>query len=253
MLTRSRFNAKFTRKLNRRKSRIELVSDFFFTFSFPKRYAKACRRLDRRTIERTYEDWSSVFNPETYARTKEIGSQAVMNRVFAKNDEDVTLVFGVSRRDGSSGKIYQASRCPSLFLLPFRGCVYETADHSLVLVSLHPVHGRNLFRTNYRHRTNSRFQKIPFVLPVSFSTWSTHDRENPLFPVLTNIWLIRNKYSLRTNFSMTLRSIFSVFSSSNFFSFPSNHLPLEKKRKREKSTPFSFYMEVLYAERKRDD
>lgn len=136
MLTRSRFNAKFTRKLNRRKSRIELVSDFFFTFSFPKRYAKACRRLDRRTIERTYEDWSLVFNPETYARTKEIGSQAVMNRVFAKNDEDVTLIFGVSRRDGSSGKIYQASRCPSLFLLPFRGCVYETADHSLVLVSL---------------------------------------------------------------------------------------------------------------------
>ena len=59
-----------------------------------------------------------------------------MNRVFAKNDEDVTLVFGVSRRDGSSGKIYQASRCPSFFLLPFRGCVYETADHSLVLVSL---------------------------------------------------------------------------------------------------------------------
>lgn len=205
--------------------------------------------MDGRTIERTYEDWSS----ETYARTKEIGSQAVMNRVFAKNDEDVTLIFGVSRRDGSSGKIYQASRCPSLFLLPFRGCVYETADHSLVLVSLPRCTVETCFeRITGTERIRASRKSLSYSPSLSLRDLHTIlDRENPPFPVLTNIWLIRNKYSLRTNFSMTLRSILRIFFLEFFF------LPLEsssirkKKKEREKHPVFVLYGDAIRREKER--
>lgn len=126
---------------------------------------------------------------------KEIGSLQVvwwivysqrMTRIFGD-----TLIFGVSRRDASSGKIYQAPLVAplSLFLLPFRGCVYETADHSLVLVSLH---GRNLFRTNYRHQ-RIRASRKSLTYSPSFSV-PTYNPQS--LPHINKYLIIRNKYSL---------------------------------------------------------
>lgn len=71
MLTRSRFNAKFTRKLNRRKSRIELVSDFFLHFPFQKDTRKRVGDwIEERSKERMRIDHRSLTRKRMHERKK---------------------------------------------------------------------------------------------------------------------------------------------------------------------------------------
>lgn len=153
-----------------------------------------------------------------------------MNRVFAKNDEDLrcySLIFGVSRRDASSGKIYQAP--PSPLSLSSSVSRMRLRDR------------RSFPRARFFAPVETCFERITATerirasrksLSHSFSLRNLHDLLHPKnLPCINEYPIIPNEYinPFSKNRSTTLRSILHIFFSNLF----------EKGKEREKSNRFS--------------
>lgn len=165
-----------------------------------------------------------------------------MNRVFAKNDEDLrcySLIFGVSRRDASSGKIYQAS--PSPLSLSSSVSRMRLRDR------------RSFPRARFFAPVETCFERITATerirasrksLSHSFSLRNLHDLLHPKnLPCINEYPIIPNEYinPFSKDRSTILRSILRIFFSNLF----------EKGKERERKA-IVFVRDAMRREKQRE-